>query len=153
MSSRGARRLGHSPRDGSDGAALVRFGRDDAAEEWDLHAVGGQTRHIVSRGDILRIHQAMWAVKEGVHKFQRHGVVVHLFQKVLDEVWVVVELVGADTLHVLLVVALFFEEQPSEVLCQDEGCIVARGEHAAVEQLLSRKDVSLFKFGGRASYV
>lgn len=68
----------------------------------------------------------MWAVKEAVHELERGCVVVHLLQEILDKVRVVVELVRADTLHILLVIALFLENKAAKVLCQHEGSIVPR---------------------------
>lgn len=59
----------------------------------------------------------MWAVKKAVHELEAHGIVVHLLKKVLDEVGMIIELVGSYPLHVFLIVALFVKEQAAEVLC------------------------------------
>ena len=95
----------------------------------------------------------MRAVKEAVHELELDGVVVHLLQKVLDEVWVVVELVRADALHILLVVALLFEDEAAKVLGKHKGCIVARGQHTAIYELFCREDVAFFEFRGRATNI
>jgi len=66
------------------------------------------------------------AIKERVREFKQHCILIHLFQKVLDEVRVVVELVRADSLHVALIIALPLEEQLTKVFGKDECCVIAR---------------------------
>lgn len=53
--------------------------------------------------------------------------IIHLFQKILDEVSVVVELIRPYSLHVALVVPFFLEDEFSKEFGQDEGGIVTRG--------------------------
>ena len=67
----------------------------------------------------------MWAVEEAVHEFERGRVVVHLFEEVLDVVGVVVELVGANALHILLVIPLLVKKEATKILGEDKRGIVA----------------------------
>lgn len=69
----------------------------------------------------------MWTVEESVLKLQRRRMIIHLFQKILDEVSVVVELIRPYSLHVALVVPFFLEDEFSKEFGQDEGGIVTRG--------------------------
>lgn len=108
--------LGYRLLHGPDSAALKSLCVDNLAEGGYLHAGGGEPRHVIRRRDVLGVHETVRAVEEAVHELEHDGVVVHLFKEVLDVVWVVVELVGADTLHVLLVVAALFKNEPAEVL-------------------------------------
>jgi len=119
-----SRRLRERPLDGFAGATLESFRANDAAEERDLHADGGEARHIVGSGHVLRVHQPVWAVEEGVHEFEGGCVVVHLFKEVLDVVGVVVELIGANALHILLVIPLLVEEEATKILGEDKRGIV-----------------------------
>lgn len=114
-------------------SALVSFGAHDAAEEWNLHAGCGQTCHIVRSGYVLLVHETVWAIKEAIHKLERGGIVVHLLQKILHEVGVVVELIRADALDVFIIIALFFKDQSAKVLRQHKSCIIARGQQTAVD--------------------
>ena len=103
--------------DGPTGAAFVSFRAHDFSKERDLHAYSRKAPHVVRRGDVLLVHEAMWAVEEAVHELERCCVVVHLLQEILDEVGVIVELVRADALHILLVIALFLKNEAAKVLC------------------------------------
>ncbi len=49
----------------------------------------------------------MRTVKEGVHKFERNCIVVHLFEEVFHVVWMIIKLVRADTRDVTLIITLF----------------------------------------------
>ena len=119
------RLLGHWDLDGATRLTLVCLGSRYAAEEWYLHADGGQTRHVISGRHILLVHETVRAVKVAICELQRGRVVIHLLQEILDEVRVVVELVGANVLLVSLVVATLLVNETAKILCQHEGCIVA----------------------------
>ena len=118
------RRLCDRSLDGTNGAALVRLRPHNLAEQWLLHAGGGQTRHIVRCGHVLLVHEPVRAIEVAVHKFELGCIIVHLIQEVLDVVRMVVELVRADALLVFLVVAAPLVDEATEVLGEDEGCIV-----------------------------
>ena len=60
------RRLSDRSLDGTNGAALVRLRPHNLAEQWLLHAGGGQTRHIVGCGHVLLVHEPVRAVKVAV---------------------------------------------------------------------------------------
>ena len=112
--------------DGPTGTAFKGFRADNFSKERNLHADSREAPHVIRRRDVLLVHEAMWAVKEAVHELERGCIVVHLLQEILDEVRVIVELVRADTLHILLVIALFLKNEAAKVLCQHEGSIVPR---------------------------
>lgn len=95
----------------------------------------------------------MWAIEESIEELSGHCVIVHLFKEVLYVVGVIVELVGADLLYVSLIVALFIEQNSTEVFGEHERSIVARGQHHSVEELLGCQDVTFLQFGSRATNV
>lgn len=148
----GGRRLRHWnwPLDSPTGSALVGLGAHNFAKERDLHANGRQAANVIRSGHILLVHQAVRTVEEAVHEFKRSCVVVHLLEEVLYEVRVVVELVRTDPLHVFLVVPFLFEDKATKVLGKDEGCVVSRRKHRAVEQFLRSENVALFELRGGA---
>jgi len=95
----------------------------------------------------------VWTVEVSVLHLQRLSVFVHLFEEILNEVRVVVELETTYLVDVLVSVPPLGEDKFAEVLSQRESCVVARGQHHAVEELLGSKDVALFELCGCASDV
>lgn len=89
-----------------------------------MHADGGQAGHVIGRAYILRVHQTVWAVKERVQKLERGRIIVHLFQEILNVVGMEVELIGADSRLIALIVTLLVVVKAAEILGEDEGSVV-----------------------------
>lgn len=93
----------------------------------------------------------MGAIEVSCLHLQRLSVFVHLFEEILNEVRVVVELETAYFVDVFVSVTPLGEDKFAEVLGQSEGCIVTRRQHHSVEELFGSKDVTLFEVCGCAS--
>ena len=67
----------------------------------------------------------MWAVEVRAGHLESRCVVVHLLQKILDEIGMVIELVAADALDVLVTVPFAVKDQLPEILGECESRIIA----------------------------
>jgi len=66
----------------------------------------------------------VWTVEVRTGHLESCRVIVHLFQEILDEVRVVIELVAANALDVLLTIAFAVEDKLAKVLRECKCCIV-----------------------------
>ena len=73
---------------------------------------------------VANVSNGLGIMSVAVQKLELRCIIVHLFQEVLDVVRMVIELVRADALLVFLVVAAPLVDEATEVLGEDEGCIV-----------------------------